>query len=108
VYQANLGSQTLTANGATCDSGGPGPGVVSGCNPLLTISALPPNSYIVAFLELGTPAGSNCGQSQCNIATALSGALLVPGPVLGAGLPGLVAACVGLAGLARRRRKKIA
>jgi len=32
----------------------------------------------------------------------------VPGPVLGAGLPGLVAACGGLVALARRRRKLIA
>jgi len=29
----------------------------------------------------------------------------VPGPVLGAGLPGLIAACTGLVALARRRRK---
>ena len=29
----------------------------------------------------------------------------VPGPVAGAGLPGLVAACVGLIGFARRRRR---
>ena len=29
----------------------------------------------------------------------------VPGPVAGAGIPGLVAACAGLFGLARRRRK---
>jgi hypothetical protein len=32
----------------------------------------------------------------------------VPGPVLGAGLPGLVAACGGLVALARRRRKLVA
>src|SRR5262245_40388396 len=33
---------------------------------------------------------------------------LVPGPIAGAGLPGLVAACAGLIGLAWRRRRQIA
>jgi hypothetical protein len=37
-----------------------------------------------------------------------NGNVAVPGPLAGAGLPGLIAACGGLIALARRRRQKVA
>jgi hypothetical protein len=52
-----------------------------------------------------------CGATQPGCNSGLTGPIdvnQVPGPVLGAGLPGLIAACVGLVGLARRRRQKMA
>lgn len=45
--------------------------------------------------------GFNVGDVVINPTSA------VPGPVVGAGLPGLLAACVGLWGLQRRRRNRI-
>jgi len=41
-------------------------------------------------------------------ASSLTNAFSVPAPVVGAGLPGLIAACGGLLALARRRRQKAA
>jgi hypothetical protein len=52
------------------------------------------------FVALG-----RTGSSQTSV---LTNAFSVPGPILGAGLPGLIAGCLGLVGLARRRRKQLA
>jgi hypothetical protein len=46
-------------------------------------------------------------QGPFNAAFVLNG-VAVPGPVVGAGLPGLIAACGGLLALARRRRSSVA
>jgi hypothetical protein len=65
---------------------------------------LPLGSEIVGFLTQGT------GASENTIGTPSSGVLLpdpVPGPVAGAGLPGLVAAGLVLLGLARQRQNRL-
>jgi len=52
------------------------------------------------FLDV-TAAAGNVLLSELNTTA-------VPGPIVGAGLPGLVAACGGLLALARRRRRQVA
>jgi hypothetical protein len=51
------------------------------------------------YLDVSGDAGLTSGYGG-NLSTSA-----VPGPIAGAGLPGLIAACGGLIGLARRRRK---
>ena len=48
-----------------------------------------------------------CGQTGCTGLTGPVDVSSVPGPIVGAGLPGLVMACGGLLALARRRRKLV-
>ena len=50
-----------------------------------------------AFVGAGT--GTATQDSSCSFA--------VPGPIAGAGLPGILAACIGLFALARRRRQQV-
>jgi len=58
------------------------------------------NTFVSADICTQAPnANNNCPTG------ALTGFTFVPAPVLGAGLPGLLTACLGLIGLARRRRR---
>jgi len=68
---------------------------------------------VVLNTNANTGAGPYSVTAQYHIVSSGAGAanatinvLAVPGPVVGAGLPGLVAACGGLIALARRRRSR--
>jgi hypothetical protein len=68
---------------------------------------LPAGTFAVGFLNTNVTGGTQNGV----IGTANSEALfatpfLVPGPIVGAGLPGMVTALLGLVTLARSRRKR--
>lgn len=59
----------------------------------------PPTLSIIAIKDQANLAGG--------VTSVLINAYSVPGPIVGAGLPGLVFACGGLIGLARRRRQLV-
>src|SRR5262245_7518975 len=71
------------------------------------------NATIAQLTSVGNDKGNIfaadilCGATQQFCPSGKTGPVdtPVPGPILGAGLPGLVMACIGRVGLARRRRK---
>jgi hypothetical protein len=93
-----LGTNTSgTLAGATpilscVGSGGPG----NVCETLMTL--LGAGNF--KFLDVTALAG--------NVLLSEVNTVAVPAPIVGAGLPGLLAACAGLLALARRRRRQVA
>jgi hypothetical protein len=70
-------------------------------NDVLELTTLPGGNQGVFFERFGNVADSFCGVQTCETA----GPIAVPGPIAGAGLPGLILAGGGLLGWWRRRRK---
>ena len=66
--------------------------------------------YFIADVICNAANGGKCNNGTANGSTGLVGGdtVSVPAPALGAGLPGLIAACMGLVAFARRRRLRLA
>lgn len=91
-----IGANADTAIGPI-DLAGPCPATPTGCQLLSGTALLGVGSY---FLDIKGTGGGTAGYGGDLTVRAAA----VPGPVVGAGLPGLLAACGGLIALARRRK----
>ena len=84
-----------------------------GLNSLLSSASFPPFVLGTSSVAVASPSDGYSLYAQYHIeatgGVTSNGSVsvsAVPGPIVGAGLPGLIAACGGLLALARRRRKQ--
>ena len=96
----------LLSSVAGCDTTPPGCSIADDFS---FASNIPGGSFITGLFVTTDNQGN-----PTNVGTAASAHLVttqfqnVPGPIAGAGIPGVIGACIGLVGLARRRQRQVA